>query len=202
MFRQTYCNYKNYPYSLRDLDLLAHKTSIFLLDQFQSVFRSIRQRESEPRPSIPKGKKKRRITLQYDSITMETLDMAKLPLGYSTGYPPVLEKCDHCHEPLLYEQEQCQILICGHGYHTNCYVSLDFRCRHCLEYLKKGIQQNVESFLNRLNSGTDELIEDDTEDIADNEDEGEENEEESLNNNEIECIQVNLNERLQKMDAW
>lgn len=184
------------------MDLLIYKTSIFLLDQFQSIFRSIRQREAEPSSSVPKGKKRKRTTLQYDSITMETIDTTKLPLGYSTGYPPVLEKCDHCHEPLLYEQRQCKILICGHGYHIDCYILLDSRCRHCLEYLKKGIQQNVDSFLNRLNGSMDELTDEDTENIADDEDGGEENEEELLNTNEIENIQINLNEQLQKMDNW
>ena len=87
---------------------------------------------------MPKGKKRKR-TLQYNTITMETLDTTKLPLGYSTGYIPVLGECDHCHKKLLHEQEPCQILICGHGYHVSCYILLDFRCRHCLEYLKKGI---------------------------------------------------------------
>ena len=78
---------------------------------------------------------------------------------------------------------------------------MEKKSRHCLEYLKKGIQQNVDSFLNRLNGSMDELIEEDTEDIAGNQ-VGEENEEESLNNNEIENIQINLNERLQRMENW
>ena len=131
---------------------------------------------------------------------MGILDTTKLPLGYSTGYPPVLGQCDHCHG-LLNKQEQCQILICGHGYHTNCYISLDFRCRHCLEYLKTGIQQNVDSFLNRLNGSMDKLIEEDNEDITGDRG-GEEDEEESLNNNEIEYIRMNLNEQLQGMNSW
>ena len=33
-----------------------------------------------------------------------------------------------------------------------------FLCQHCCEYLKKGIQQNVDSFLNNLKSDMNELI--------------------------------------------
>ena len=46
-----------------------------------------------------------------------------------------------------------------------------------------------------------ELTKEDIEDIAGNQG-GEENEDEALNNNEIESIQINLNERLQRMDNW
>lgn len=130
---------------------------------------------------------------------MGTLDVIKLPLGYSTGYPPALGKCNHYHE-VLNEQEQCQILICSHGYHTNWYASLDFWCRYCLEYFKKGIQKNVDSFLNRLNSSMNELIDKDIENIEGSQDR-ENNEDEPLNNNEVENIHINLNERLQKMDS-
>uniref|UniRef100_U9UQM1 Uncharacterized protein n=1 Tax=Rhizophagus irregularis (strain DAOM 181602 / DAOM 197198 / MUCL 43194) TaxID=747089 RepID=U9UQM1_RHIID len=107
---------------------------------------------------------------------MGTLDVIKLPLGYSTGYPPALGKCNHYHE-VLNEQEQCQILICSHG-----------------------IQKNVDSFLNRLNSSMNELIDKDIENIEGSQDR-ENNEDEPLNNNEVENIHINLNERLQKMDT-
>jgi len=64
--------------------------------------------------------------------------MAKLPLDYNTEYPSISEQCDNCHK-LLNEQDQCQILICGHSYHVSCYVSLEFWYHHCLKYFKKKI---------------------------------------------------------------
>ena len=91
IFKQTYCNNKNYPYLLADLNFLTRKTSIFLLDQFQNIFQSINQRKSEPSSSISKGKKRKRFSEWYNSITMDVLNIAKLPLGYSTGYSPVSE---------------------------------------------------------------------------------------------------------------
>ncbi|CAI2190491.1 12215_t:CDS:1, partial [Funneliformis geosporum] len=54
-------------------------------------------------------------------------------------------------------------------------------------------QQKVDSFLNHLNSSTDEQIKENIEDIVGNQGE-EENNEESLNNNN-ENIQINLNEQ-------
>ncbi len=91
IFKQTYCNNKNYSYSLTVLDFLTYKTSIFLLDQFQNIFQSINQRESELSSLISKGKKRKRFSEWYNSITMDVLNIAKLPLGYSTGYSPVSE---------------------------------------------------------------------------------------------------------------
>ena len=131
---------------------------------------------------------------------MGVLDEAKLPLGYSTEYPPVFGQCDNCHESLN-NQDQYQVLICGHGYHVNCYALLEFRCHHCLEYLKKGIQQNVDSFLSRLNSGMEKLVEDDIEEVTETQDD-ENDELININNNEIENVQISLNERLQKLNTW
>lgn len=43
--------------------------------------------------------------------------------------------------------------MCGHGYHYECYQILEYGCRYCEEYYKRGIYSNVNSFLERLEKG-------------------------------------------------
>ena len=54
-----------------------------------------------------------------------------------------------------------EVLICGHGYHWGCLTHLEYRCRYCEDYYKKGIVSNVKSFLNRLEKGSVILTEED-----------------------------------------
>jgi hypothetical protein len=53
-----------------------------------------------------------------------------------------------------------EVLICGHGYHFECYQSMEYSCHHCVEYYKRGIYSNVNSFLDRLEKGPNILTSD------------------------------------------
>ena len=53
------------------------------------------------------------------------------------------------------------VLICGHGFHWDCYGRMEYSCRHCEEYYKTGINKNVSSFLQRLEKGADTFTESD-----------------------------------------
>ncbi|CAJ0841430.1 5569_t:CDS:2, partial [Entrophospora sp. SA101] len=61
------------------------------------------------------------------------IDLRSLPTGYHTSFPPNPELCDHCKKP--FEDDDGIILICGHGYHANCYNKLHNRCGYCEEFL-------------------------------------------------------------------
>ena len=53
------------------------------------------------------------------------------------------------------------VLACGHGYHPACYGR---RCIYCENFYKNGIFENVNSFLKRIEKGTDILTQDDLDD--------------------------------------
>lgn len=140
--KDTFEKTKAYPYKPSSLKLLTDKTALFLLDYFQEIFKN--QGKSK---SIKLKKKK---TLQYELFTLrETVDPKCLPTGYSANIPPSPDACDHCRKKL----DDGEVLICGHGYHFECYQMMEYGCRHCEEYYKRGIYSNVNSFLERLERG-------------------------------------------------
>ena len=71
--------------------------------------------------------------------------------------------------------EEIIILICGHGYHTSCYNFLEKVCKWCKEYYEKGIDENVESFLKRLNKNDNRLTTKDVDENLEDDDNEEEN---------------------------
>ena len=151
---QNYCELKDtfqktkaYPYKPSSLDMLTEKTSLFLLDYFQEIFKN------HGKSKLCKSKKK----LQCQLATLgETVDPKCLPTGYSTNIPPSPDSCDRCHKKL----DDGKVLICGHGYHFECYQMLEYGCRHCEEYYKREIYSNVNSFLERLEKGPNVLTSD------------------------------------------
>jgi hypothetical protein len=79
-----------------------------------------------------------------------------LPTAYSTSHPPQLGLCDNCKLQLV--NSNSIVLVCGHGYHLDCY---DKRCIYCENFYKNGIFENVNSFLKRIEKGADILTQDD-----------------------------------------
>ena len=98
------------------------------------------------------------------------MDLRHLPTAYSTFRLPKSEICDKCG---LHLNNNGVVLACGHGYHPACY---GIRCTYCENFYKNGIFENVNSFLKRVEKGTDILTQDDLDDEVD-EDEEEESEE-------------------------
>ena len=71
------------------------------------------------------------------------------------------------------------MLICDHAFHHKCFAEWNNRCNYCLEFYKKGVVNNVKSYIKRLekddninNSLLDDEINNENED--ENEDENEE----------------------------
>jgi hypothetical protein len=145
--KDTFQKTKAYPYKPSSLNVLAEKTSLFLLDYFQEIFKN------RGKSKLHKSKKKTQCQL---ATLGETVDLKCLPTGYSTNVSPLPDSCDHCRKKL----DDGEVLICGHGYHFECYQMMEYGCRHCEEYYKRGIYSNVNSFLDRLEKGPNILTSD------------------------------------------
>ncbi|RHZ85463.1 hypothetical protein Glove_65g108 [Diversispora epigaea] len=163
---------KNYPYKLSSLNFLTEKTALFLLNYFQEVFKNCGKSQLH----------KKRKKIECKLITLgETVDSRCLPTGYSTSVPPSPDKCDICHKNL----DNGEVLICGHGYHFECYQKNEYGCRHCEEYYKRGIYSNVKSFLDRLEKGPNVLTSEEMDEY-----------ENSVNDEVIENEEINSNQEI------
>lgn len=123
-----------------------------------------------------------------------------LPAGYSTESIPKIGACDYCHKPL--NASEGKVLTCGHGYHWNCHEAQKHRCDHCEQFYKKGIIENVNSFLKRLDKGIDELT---PEEVNDNEngcDEENNENEVDVNVNDHESLSSTLLNAINEIKDW
>lgn len=121
-----------------------------------------------------------------------------MPTGYHTGHPPKPNVCDICDVNL---DSNSKVLICGHGYHQICYNNLRNRCNHCEQYYKRGVFDNVKSFLDRLQNGSNELTEEEQEDDDNVEEEQEEGAEE-VDNSDFTTISSKLTNALLSVEQW
>ena len=83
---------------------------------------------------------------------------------YHTQKPPSSNKRNYCYSNFENNYDQSALmLICGHGFHKNCYEMKNNQCIYCLEFYKVGIISNVSSYIKRLEkeSLTDSLNDDD-----------------------------------------
>ena len=203
-FKETFCNTKRYQYSPSDIGFLTNKTCLFLLEQFHKVYEAYKAKcnvNSNP-PAKTRQPRKRKVKFQYESLTMGTLDLTQLPTGYSTAVVPSPNDCDHCNKP--FDINNCgTALICGHAYHWTCYFATDFRCMYCMEYYQKGIKENVDSFLKRLNVDQDVIMEDEEEENQEDEAEPDENSEaNSITVTEQDRVEKEMAEKLTEINSW
>ncbi|RIB26708.1 hypothetical protein C2G38_2162653 [Gigaspora rosea] len=89
----------------------------------------------------------------------ERCEFTAPPTAYSTTHPPRPGLCDSCGRSLV--DNNGIVFVCGHGYHNDCYGG---KCKHCVEFYKKGIFKNVQKFLTRIKKGADTLTKEDLDD--------------------------------------
>ncbi|RIB13822.1 hypothetical protein C2G38_2196814 [Gigaspora rosea] len=135
---------------------------------------------------------KRKPEIYYLTTLKEKVDTRHLPMAYSTSRPPSPELCDSCKLPLNHNDI---VLICGHGYHTYCYSGM---CVYCEEFYKKGIFENVNSFLKRIEKGADTLT---SEDLDDDENNIEENMEEQPEVEDVQDISSSLAIQIEQIES-
>lgn len=183
----TFKNYRKYPYKEPVLEELTNRTSIFLLDHFHLIYLNLEKNKNRIR------KNNKFNTYKLEALNT-TVDLRSLPTGYHTSSPPMPSSCDKCKQDL--GCLNVSVLICGHGYHHECYQSLENRCKHCEEYYKKGVFQNVNSFLERLNQGGDILTSEDIEEESYEEESQEDMVVPETN------IDIDLNRRIELVNEW
>ncbi|RHZ51735.1 hypothetical protein Glove_471g9 [Diversispora epigaea] len=169
------------------LNFLSNKTSIFLLQYFRDLYYNIGK-------SKPKLNKRTKYPKTYILVTLgEEVDLRRLPTGYSTSFLPQNGLCDCCKLPI--NETNGTTFICGHGYHLNCYNG---KCKYCEEFYKKGIFENVDSFLKRIEKGSDVFTQED----LDNENNTEEEEEQYDSVEEIQDISHKLEIEINNIKNW
>ncbi|RHZ47868.1 hypothetical protein Glove_566g73 [Diversispora epigaea] len=190
IFKNTYCKTRNYPYNNSTLDFLSNKTSIFLLQYFHNLYNNL----EKSAPKLNKKIKKQNPKIYILATLEEEVDLRRLPTGYSTSYPPKQGLCDRCKLPFVNEDGSITFIY-GHGYHTGCYNG---KCTYCEEYYKRGIFDNVDSFLKRIEKGADTLTQEDLDD------EGNDIEEEEEQTEEIEMQDISnrLEIEISQIENW
>ncbi|RIB30813.1 hypothetical protein C2G38_2151566 [Gigaspora rosea] len=132
-----------------------------------------------PTKASAKASKKKSPEIYQLATLNEEVDLRYLPTAYSTSHPLHHELCDCCGLPL--SNDNSMVYICSHGYHVACYNK---KCKYCKEYYKRGIFENVNSFLKRIEKGENKLtkedLDDDENDIEEGVDEVSEEVEEAL----------------------
>jgi len=185
----TFKNERTYPYTEPVLDELTTRTSLFLLNHFRSIYLNLGKSKLEN----PKKKLYKLATL--DKI----VDTRLLPAGYSTLYPPSINLCDHCKDLLGVSPNSNEVLICGHGYHVNCYNELEKRCKYCEEYYIKGINDNVTKFIKRLEKGPEILTDDDFDEVEEEEEEDDDDDDADVP---VNNLNIDFDRELNLVNDW
>ena len=180
---------RHYPYNYPTLEFLSNKTSIFLLQYFHNLYNNL----GKSIPKLNKKIKKQNPKIYILATLGEEVDLRRLPTGYSTSYPPKQGLCDRCKAPLT--NESGVTFICGHGYHTSCYNG---KCVYCEEFYKRGIFENVNAFLKRIEKGADILTHEDL-DNEENDIEEEENQSEEIG---MQDISNKLQIEISQIENW
>jgi hypothetical protein len=203
IFKETFQKNRKYPYSNHTLEYLTEKSSLFLLNYFYQIYNNLGT--SVPVDTIKTGerhKKKSKIPKEYQLTSLGIkVNVMCLPAGYSTGSIPKIGVCDYCQKPL--NAFEGKVLTCGHGYHWNCYEAQKHGCNHCEQFYKKGILENVNSFLKRLDKGIDELTPEEINDfnVDDCDEENNENEAD-VNINDQENLSSTLSNAINEIKNW
>ena len=87
----------------------------------------------------------------YLATLNQKVKLKCLPAGYHTSKPPSYNICDYCNQKFkCLDKEEGKMLICGHAFHYKCYAKRNNKCNYCLEFYKKGVVFNVNSYIKRL----------------------------------------------------
>ncbi|CAG8693326.1 7139_t:CDS:2 [Funneliformis caledonium] len=152
-----------YEYSAQNIMFLTKKSACFLLQYFSEIYTRLYRNNSplifplqstvNPNPYSKKRKKIDDIVISLMAMKMPEVRLCHLPLGFNTLYKPnSFRSCDasNCPIPLLINTDPIKVLTCGHTYHKSCYTNNGFKYLHCLSFLQDGIDEHVQSLLERL----------------------------------------------------
>ncbi len=106
--KDTFQKTKAYSYKPSLLNILIEKTSLFLLNYFQEIFKNCEKSK------LYKSKKK----TQYQLVILKkTINLKCLLIKYNTNILLLSDSYDYWYKKL----DNNEILICEHSYHFECY---------------------------------------------------------------------------------
>ena len=104
---------------------------------------------------LPKRSKKANVENSFPILAMKMKEawLCHLPIGYSSSYKPSLSGCDSSScsiTNVIITVKTGQVLPCSHVYHSICFSRDGFKCLHCLDYIKDGVDKHVQLPLDSL----------------------------------------------------
>ncbi|RIB08461.1 hypothetical protein C2G38_2211592 [Gigaspora rosea] len=82
-FREMFSTTKRYPYSPQELKFLTNKTCLFLLSQFQKIYKNNNE--------------------------ANLISVTSMPAGFSTPFPPSFNNCDSCRKSLIINNSEYNV---------------------------------------------------------------------------------------------
>jgi len=148
VFRDTFVSSTRYPYRKEDLIGLTNRASIFLLELFTDV-----KNNTGKSKWMNMKRDRNKFSCHLATLNID-VDQRHLPMAFSSEYPP-FDPSERCHLQDLCKMLQSNSdpsipLPCGHVYHQPCLQYLEYKCFHCLKYIKGEINDNVKSIIRRL----------------------------------------------------
>jgi hypothetical protein len=151
-FMKPFINTKKYPYTKKNIDIMVKQTALFLVEFFQKIWSD--SATSQPTQFALESIK----STGYKFLVLdEVMKIGTLPTGYHTKNPPnsnIFCDAEDCNINIEIDQLHLygKVLICGHGYHNECFQKMGFKCHHCLDYFMGGIDLLSSSYNDRLES--------------------------------------------------
>ncbi|RHZ86530.1 hypothetical protein Glove_50g9 [Diversispora epigaea] len=148
-FAQSFAPKRSYPYTKKNLDLMAKRTAIFLLQFFEKLW--INCGKAERKMEGARIKK----PYYYFPPLSKRFSFGAIPLGYHSSHLPNQNQfCDYENCDFIFNTNGI-VLICRHAYHEECFDRIGLKCQYCFEYLSASIDELSHSFNERLKMNID-----------------------------------------------
>ncbi|RHZ89109.1 hypothetical protein Glove_19g437 [Diversispora epigaea] len=148
-FAQSFVPKRSYPYTKKNLDLMAKRTAIFLLQFFEKLW--INCGKAERKMEGARIKK----PYYYFPPLSKRFSFGAIPLGYHSSHLPNQNQfCDYENCDFIFNTNGI-VLICGHAYHEECFDRIGLKCQYCFEYLSVSIDELSHSFNEQLKMNID-----------------------------------------------
>ncbi|RHZ81370.1 hypothetical protein Glove_121g14 [Diversispora epigaea] len=122
-FAQSFTPKRSYPYTKKNLDLMAKRTAIFLLQFFEKLW--INCGKAERKMEGARIKK----PYYYFPPLSKRFSFGAIPLGYHSSHLPNQNQfCDYENCDFIFNTNGI-VLICGHAYHEECFDRIGLKCQ-------------------------------------------------------------------------
>jgi hypothetical protein len=143
-FQENFVQSVKYPNAPKQVQVLSQKCAIWLLEAFGKIYQM-----QDQCSFIVESSSDGINTYKLASLGYQITDR-HLPRGFVTSKKPDTSTlCDamHCISTNTNDSFAGSILSCGHGYHSHCLKTCQFKCLICLDYLQKEVKKNVDALI-------------------------------------------------------